>query len=294
MDRFTALEVFSETVKRGSISAAAEHLGLSRAMASRYLALLEEWTGARLLHRTTRKLSLTIAGEQALIMCGEIRQVAGNLALLGPDSAAKPRGKLRLTSNSIFAEYCLTELLVRFLNEQPEIQVDLNVLDRTVDLAEEGIDLAIRVSAALDPNLYARKLGDCSSILCASAAYLDKNGVPDTLTDLKAHNCLAYSYFGQSVWNFSQNGETVSVPVSGNLSTNEAAILLRATRLGAGIAILPLFAVAGEIQSGNLVPLLQDYRVERLTVSAVYLTHKQMPQAQRALIDYLVENLRLP
>ncbi|NAT78333.1 LysR family transcriptional regulator [Dickeya dadantii] len=294
MDRFTALEVFLETVKRGSISAAAEHLGLSRAMASRYLALLEEWTGARLLHRTTRKLSLTIAGEQALIVCGEIKQMAGNLAELGPDSIAKPKGKLRLASNSIFAEFCLTELLLNFLSLQPEIQVELNVVDRTVDLAEEGIDLAIRVSSALDPNLYARKLGYCSSVLCASAAYLKKNGCPDSLNDLKEHNCLTYTYFGQSVWRFSKNGEMINLPVSGNLSTNEAVVLLRATILGAGIAILPRFAVEREIKSGSLVPILTDYAVERLTVSAVYLTHKKMPLAQRVLIDYLVDNLQLP
>lgn len=294
MDRFTALEVFSETVKRGSISAAAEHLGLSRAMASRYIALLEEWTGARLLHRTTRKLSLTIAGEQALIVCGEIKQMTDNLAVLGPDSVARPRGKLRLTSNSIFAQFCLTELLINFLAVQPDIQVDLNVADRTVDLAEEGIDLAIRVSGELDPNLYARKLGDCSSVVCASAAYLQKNGAPASLSDLKTHNCLSYTYFGQSVWRFSKDGEALNVPVSGNLSTNEAAILLRATLLGAGIAILPLFAVENEIASGRLVALLPDYTADRLTVSAVYLTHKQMPLAQRVLIDYLVDHLQLP
>lgn len=294
MDRFTALEVFSETVKRGSISAAAEHLGLSRAMASRYIAFLEEWTGARLLHRTTRKLSLTVAGEQALIVCGEIKQMAGNLAELGPDSVAKPKGKLRLASNSIFAEFCLTELLLNFLSLQPEIQVDLNVVDRTVDLAEEGIDLAIRVSSALDPNLYARNLGYCSSVICASADYLEKNGCPTNLSDLKEHNCLTYTYFGQSVWRFSKNGEMINFPVSGNLSTNEAAVLLRATIFGAGIAILPLFAVEREIKAGSLVPILTDYTVERLTVSAVYLTHKKMPLAQSVLIDYLVDNLRLP
>ncbi|MCL6379482.1 LysR family transcriptional regulator [Pectobacterium brasiliense] len=294
MDRFTALEVFSETVKRGSISAAAEHLGLSRAMASRYIAFLEEWTGARLLHRTTRKLSLTVAGEQALIVCGEIKQMAGNLAELGPDSVAKPKGKLRLASNSIFAEFCLTELLLNFLSLQPEIQVDLNVVDRTVDLAEEGIDLAIRVSSALDPNLYARNLGYCSSVICTSADYLEKHGCPTNLSDLKEHNCLTYTYFGQSVWRFSKNGEMINLPVSGNLSTNEAAVLLKATIFGAGIAILPLFAVEREIKAGSLVPILTDYTVERLTVSAVYLTHKKMPLAQRVLIDYLVDNLRLP
>lgn len=294
MDRIKALEVFSETVKRGSITAAAEHLGLSRAMASRYITLMEEWTGSRLLHRTTRRLSLTVAGEQALLLCQEIRALADGLATLGPGIASVPRGKLKITSNSIFAEFCLTGLILDFLASYPEIQVDLQVVDRTVDLAEEGIDLAIRVSSSLAPNLYARNLGHCSSVLCASRDYLDKHGTPVSLSDLKNHNCLTYTYFGHSVWRFHRDNDVVSLPVSGSISTNEAAILLRATRMGAGIAVLPLFAVEQELAAGRLVPLLPEYELDRLEVSAVYLSHKKMPLAQRVLIDYLVEHLRLP
>ncbi|MDW8845045.1 LysR family transcriptional regulator [Erwinia sp. MMLR14_017] len=294
MDKIKALEVFSETVKRGSISAAAEHLGLSRAMASRYITLMEEWTGSRLLHRTTRKLSLTVAGEQALLLCQDIRALTDGLAAMSPDIVSVPKGKLKVTSNSIFAEYCLTGLIIDFLAVHPEIQVDLQVVDRTVDLAEEGIDLAIRISSSLAPNLYARNLGYCSSVLCASRDYLNKHGTPDSLNDLKNHNCLTYTYFGQSMWRFHQESDIVNLPVTGSISTNEAAILLRATKMGAGIAILPLFAVEQDIAAGRLVGLLPDYSLDRLTVSAVYLSRKKMPPAQRVLIDYLVEHLRLP
>ncbi|MEE9685020.1 LysR family transcriptional regulator [Lelliottia amnigena] len=294
MDRVTAMEVFSETVKRGSISAAAEHLGLSRAMASRYIALMEEWTGSRLLHRTTRRLSLTVAGEQALLLCQDIRTLTDGLAAMGPGSVSVPKGKLKITSNSIFAEFCLTELLVDFLIAYPEIQVDLQIMDRTVDLAEEGIDLAIRTSSILAPNLYARNLGYCSSVLCASHAYLDKHGTPGSLSDLKHHNCLTYTYFGQSAWRFHKESDIVNLPVTGSISTNEAAILFKATKLGAGVAMLPLYAVEQELAAGRLVALLPEYELDRLSVSAVYLSHKKMPQAQRVLIDYLVEHLRLP
>ena len=294
MDRFTALQVFSETVKRGSISAAAEHLGLSRAMASRYIALMEEWTGSRLLHRTTRRLSLTVPGEQALLLCHDILALTDGLAALDPGIVSAPRGKLKITSNSIFAEFCLTDLIIDFLAAYPEIQVDLQVADRTVDLAEEGIDLAIRVSSSIAPNLYARNLGHCSSVLCASKVYLDKHGAPGGLSDLKNHNCLTYTYFGQSVWRFHKDNDVVSLPVTGSVSTNEAAILLKATKIGAGIAILPLFAVEHELMTGRLVTLLPEYELDRLEVSAVYLSHKKMPLVQRVLIDYLVSHLRLP
>lgn len=294
MDRITALEVFSETVERGSISAAAEHLGLSRAMASRYINLMEEWTGSRLLHRTTRSLSLTVAGEQALLICRDIRTLTDGLAEMGPGIVSAPRGKLKITSNSIFAEFCLTGLILDFLTTYPEIHVDLQVTDRNIDLAEEGIDLAIRVSSSLATHLYARHLGQCSSVLCASPAYLEKYGKPTSLSDLKKHNCLTYAYFGHRVWRFHRDNELVSLPVAGSISTNEASILLKATKMGAGIAILPLFSVEQELTTGRLIALLPEYELDKLAVSAVYLSHKKMPLAQRVLIDYLVEHLRLP
>lgn len=293
MDRITALIVFAETAKRGSITAAAEHLGLSRAMASRYIALMEEWTGSRLLHRTTRKLSLTVAGEQALLLCQEIRTLVDGLTAMGPGITAVPRGKLKVTADALLAECCLTGMLIDFLQIYPEIEVNLQVTGRSLDLAEEGIDLAIRIAATLAPALYARHLGYCSSVLCASKAYLDKQGTPGSLRELQDHNCLTYSCFGHA-WRFHPENEVIDLPVTGSISTNEAAILLKAVKMGGGMAVLPLFAVQEEIAAGRLVRLLPEYEPDRLAVSAVYLTQKKMPQAQRVLIDYLVKHLRLP
>ncbi|MBK4769885.1 MAG: hypothetical protein FT726_09425 [Pantoea sp. Morm] len=139
-------------------------------------------------------------------------------------------------------------------------------MDRTVDLAEDGIDLAIRTSSSLAPNLYARNLGHCSSVLCASRAYLDNHGTPRSLSDLKNHNCLTYTYFGQSTWRFHKESDIVSLPVTGSISTNEAAILFKATKMGAGIAILPLYAAEQELAAGGLVALLPEYDLDRLSV----------------------------
>lgn len=157
MDRLTAAAVFLETVARGSISAAANHLDMSRAMATRYVGLMEEWAGARLLHRTTRKLSLTSAGEQLVPVCKQMLSLSGEIASLSVQADDVPRGLVRVTASSIFAEYCLTDLLTAFQREHPGVCIDLQISDRTTNLAEDGIDLAIRVTKELDPGVIARR-----------------------------------------------------------------------------------------------------------------------------------------
>ena len=291
MDRLTAAKVLLETVARGSISAAAAHLGLSRAMATRYIAAMEDWAGARLLHRTTRKLSLTAAGEQALALCKDLLALARDVGELGAPAESAPKGLLRITASSIFAEYCLNDALQAFLQAHPAVAIDLQIVDRTTNLAEDGIDLAIRVTQTLDPNLIARRLGDVRSVVCASPAYLAAHGTPLNVRDLSAHNCLTYAYYGRSLWHFTVAGEVIMVPVSGNFSTNEASIVMRAAQQGAGIALLPQFAAAQAIERGQLVPLLPDAEIETLGVFAVYLSRQHLPAALRAVIDFLAQAL---
>lgn len=288
MDRIVAAEVLVETVARGSISSAAEHMKISRAMASRYLAAMEEWAGVRLLHRTTRKLSLTAAGEEIILTCRDLLALARDVSSAASTLDGSPSGGLRVAASSIFAEYYLADALVEFLAHRPAMSVDLQVVDRTVNLAEDGIDLAVRITNTPDPQLIARKLGECPSIICASPAYLKARGVPKQIQDLSAHNCLTYAYFGQSHWRFNSSEGEQSVFVQGNFSTNEAMILMRAVLAGAGVAMLPKFAVSKAVAEGRLVELLPDCRVESLGVYAMYLSRNQMPRSLRALIDYLV------
>jgi DNA-binding transcriptional LysR family regulator len=157
-----------------------------------------------------------------------------------------------------------------------------------VNLVDERIDLAIRTSNDLDPNLIARRLTVCRSLICAAPAYLREHPAPQRIEDLSQHNCLTHSYFGKSLWHFEFGGEQVSVPVQGNISANEASTLLRATLAGAGVAMLPTYQAGVHIHSGELVRLLPQAEPRQMNVYAVYASRKHMPTALRSLLDFLV------
>lgn len=291
MDRLTAARVFVEVVERGSQTAAAEHLEMSRAMVSRYLGELEAWVGARLLHRTTRKLSLTGLGEQLLPRCRDMLAVADDLHSAGQRASDNPSGTLRIASSQSFAQAWLARAVAAFVERYPGVTVDLQVSSQAVNLVEERIDLAVRITNQLDPNLIARRLATCHSVLCAAPAYLARHGTPQTPQELIRHNCLTYAYFGRSLWQFSHAGEPINVPVGGSISANESTVLLEATLAGAGISLQPLYSAAPLLRSGELLALLPGYAVEALGIHALYGSRRQMLPALRALLDFLVERL---
>ncbi|WP_353632785.1 LysR family transcriptional regulator [Pseudomonas vranovensis] len=289
MDRLTAMRVFVSVVDLGSQSAAAEHLDLSRPVVSRYLAELEDWVGARLMQRTTRRLSLTAAGQETLPRCRQMLELAGDLqaAVSAPNDA--PRGELRISVSTSFGQAQLMDALADYVKRYPGVKIDLQMLDRTVNLVDERIDLAIRTSNDLDPNLIARRLSVCRSVICASPAYLREHPVPEQVQDLARHNCLTHSYFGRSLWHFDVEGEVVSVPVQGNISANEAMTLQRAALASAGIAMLPTYQTAAALRSGELVLLLPKARPQELNLTAVYTSRKHMPATLRSMLDFLSE-----
>jgi DNA-binding transcriptional LysR family regulator len=286
------MRVFVTVVDLGSQSAAADHLELSRPVVSRYLAELEEWVGARLMHRTTRKLSLTAAGTETLPRCRQMLDLSSDMqaAVSEPDDA--PRGLLRISVSTSFGQAQLADAMAEYVKRYPGVSIDLQMLDRTVNLVDERIDLAIRTSNDLDPNLIARRLTVCRSVICASPAYLRQHPVPQRVEELSQHNCLTHSYFGKSLWHFEQDGEQVSVPVQGNISANEASTLLRATMAGAGISMLPSYQARVHIHSGELVRLLPDAEPRQMNIYAVYASRKHMPATLRSMLDFLV--LRFP
>ena len=286
------MRVFVTVVDLGSQSAAADHLDLSRPVVSRYLAELEDWVGARLLHRTTRKLSLTAAGGETLPRCRQLLDLCGDMqaAVSEPDDA--PRGLLRLSVSTSFGQAQLAAAIAEYVKLYPLVTVDLQMLDRTVNLVDERIDLAIRTSNDLDPNLIARRLTVCRSVVCATPAYLREHPAPQKVEDLARHNCLTHSYFGKSLWHFEENGEHVSVPVHGNITANEASTLMRVTLAGAGVAMLPSYQAGELIRSGELVRLLPHAEPRQMNIYAVYASRKHMPSALRSLLDFLV--LRFP
>lgn len=286
------MRVFVTVVDLGSQSAAADHLDLSRPVVSRYLAELEDWVGARLLHRTTRKLSLTAAGGETLPRCRQLLDLCGDMqaAVSEPDDA--PRGLLRLSVSTSFGQAQLGAAIAEYVKRYPLVTVDLQMLDRTVNLVDERIDLAIRTSNDLDPNLIAWRLTVCRSVVCATPAYLREHPAPQKVEDLARHNCLTHSYFGKSLWHFEENGEHVSVPVHGNITANEASTLMRVTLAGAGVAMLPSYQAGELIRSGELVRLLPHAEPRQMNIYAVYASRKHMPSALRSLLDFLV--LRFP
>lgn len=289
MDKFTAMQVFVAVVDRGSQSAAADALALSRPVVSRYLAELEAWAGARLLHRTTRRLSLTAAGEELLPRCRQVLASVDDMQAAVATSDDAPRGLLRLTVSTSFGQAQLAAAVAAYVQRHPAVSVDMVMLDRAVNLIDERIDLAIRITNDLDPNLIARRLTVCRSVVCASPAYLQTHAAPRQVEDLSRHNCLTHSYFGKSLWHFERQGEPVAVAVSGNISSNETPSLVQAALAGAGIAMVPTYLAAPLVRSGQLVALLPNATPRTLAIHAVCTSRRHMPAALRSMLDFLAE-----
>lgn len=294
MDRITAMHVFVEVVERGSLTAAAEALEMSRAMVTRYLAEVERWLGARLLHRTTRRISLTAPGEAALLRFRQMLAIGdelhGELATDNPE----PHGLIRVTASVSFGQIHLAAAVADFVKRHPLTRVELLLVDRVVNLVEERVDIAVRISRAIDPALIARWLAPCRSVLCAAPSYLAERGTPTTADELAGHNCLTHHYVGKSVWQLQRDGRAIAVAVGGNISANEASLLLEAVRAGAGIAMLPTYQIAPLLRSGELVEVLPEYDVEGLGIHAVYASRRQLPTIMRSFLDFLVERFASP
>lgn len=289
MDRITAAKVFVTVAERGSLTQAADHLEMSTAMVSRYLVSLEDWLGARLLHRTTRRVTLTDAGQLALPSCRQLLETADDVKQIAGNLSQEPRGRLRLTSALSFAEAQLAPALVEYQQRYPQVKIALTTTDLGVNLAADQIDLAVRISNALEPTLIARQLATCRSVLCASPAYLLLHGAPATLDELPRHRCLVHALVSATQFRFRQGNKILEPAVDVGFTTNETAILRRALLSGGGIGILPTYYVGEDIRRGDLLPLLKDYQLETLGIHAVFLSRQHQPLALRLLVDFLAE-----
>lgn len=294
MDRFIATQVFVEVADRGSLTAAAEQLEMSTAMVSRYVVALEDWFGARLLHRTTRKVTLTDAGLAALPSCRQLLELAQDARSLAAERSREPAGLLRITSAGSFADAQLTAALVDFQALYPQVDIALTVADKATDLVAERVDLAVRITNQLAPSLIARPLALCRSVLCASPAYLAKHGTPHTLEELSQHRCIAHAFGAGASYRFmrqqpGQSDEVKEVPVRFGFYTNETAILRRAVQSGAGIGMLPTYYVGDDLKSGRLMQLLPNEHPEAFGIYAVYLSRQHQPLALRLLVDFLAK-----
>lgn len=290
MDRVIAAQVYNRICELGSLSAAARALGISRPMVSRYLEQMERWAGTRLIHRSTRKLTLTSAGEQVLQKTRNLSRLSQEIE----DQSSKdtPTGTLRVACAHFTAMQIVAPVLPAFLARYPALRVEMDVNNHPVSLVGERIDVAIRITDNPEPGMIARRLGECRSVLCASPGYLDINGTPQTLEALAQHNCLHYSFFAGQSWNFlTTGGEMVSVAVSGNLSASISALLLEAAINHCGIAMLPESEAQSAIDSGLLVCVLPALTPKPLAIYGIYQSRDFQPAAQRVFLDELVRSL---
>jgi DNA-binding transcriptional LysR family regulator len=198
-------------------------------------------------------------------------------------------GRLRISSSPSFADAQLTAALLDFQKDHPQVEVELIVADRPVDLVEERIDLTVRITNTLDDQLVARKLATCRSVLCASPGYIDQHGGPVKPEALTDHNCVTHAYGNRAEYRLRGSEGLVTVPVKGILSSNETAVLRQAALAGAGIAMLPTYYVADDLQKGALVALLPGHEPEALGIHAVYLSRRFQPLALRLLVEWLAE-----
>ncbi len=291
MDHLTDIAVFVRVVERGSFTRAADELQLSRAVVSKYLSRLEERLGARLLNRTTRRLSLTEAGAALF----EASRGAIERIVEAEDTVARfqkaPRGRLGVSAPMGFGILHLGAAVADFLKVHPEVTLDLRLDDRFVNLVEERVDLAIRIGRLTDSSLVARKLSSACSVVCASPAYLAENGEPEVPEDLATHNCLQYAYLSSAnVWRFTgPDGRDIPVAVTGNVRANNGLFEREAAIAGLGILMTPSFYVSDAVRAGRLRRILPRYRLPDLGIHAVYPQREHVPPKVRAFVDFLAE-----
>ncbi|WP_244629715.1 LysR family transcriptional regulator [Martelella limonii] len=290
LDRIIAAEVFIETVERGSATAAAEALGMSRAMASRYLAAMEDWAGTRLLHRSTRHMSLSTAGERALVRCRKLVEIANGISGQASDDGT-PQGQLRVAMPGMLADVIFLPMAPDFASRYPKVSIDLQVTDRLVDLVQDRIDVSLRISGSLDSAVIARRLGGVKSVLCAAPALISRIGLPEAPEALAACPCVTFAQFGGGSWTLSGPGRTARIEVDGPLQTNETLILARAALEGLGVVMLPVFAARPYIASGELVHVLPEWEPLALSLYAIYASRRHLPAATRAFIDFIAEKI---
>lgn len=289
MDRLAAIQVFLSLAETESFTATADKLELSRPMVTRAIGEMEEWLNARLFQRTTRKVSLTEAGKQAVVFCQKIANLQQELEQEMAAQSGELRGVLRISSNASFGASHLVQVMNAFLNAHPKLQIQLDLSDKVINLLEERIDLAIRFSNNPEPNLVARKLAECHSLLVATPNYLAQYGEPKTPEDLKQHRYLAHANINRKEWRFTQNGQEISLELTSQITTNDTMTLLNAVLADGGVAMLPKYLLGDYLATGSLKPILTDWQLPTYTVYALYPSRHKLPMAVRMLLDYLVE-----
>lgn len=291
MDKYTEMAVFSKAAELGSFSAAARDLDLTPSAVSKLITRLEDRLGARLFQRTTRKLNLTAEGiafrDRCASILGDIQQAEDAVMALHD----KVNGTLRVTAISAFARIQMIKLMPEFMAKYPDLRVELELSEREVDLVGESVDIAVLMSEGLtDESLVSRRLAINRRIICASPEYLARHGTPTTPDDLLDHNCLTHSSLQPyNDWEFNEQNGIRVLRVKGNFHSNSASALYEAVKAGIGIARLATFLVHPDIDSGKLVPILEDHTHNGASILLAYPHRRHLSNKVRAFADFMVE-----
>ena len=287
--------VFAKVVELRSFSLTARRLGISRSAASKHVTRLEQALGARLLNRTTRKLSLTEPGHAAYAHCARIAAEVEASEASVQRFVSRPKGLLRVSAPSAFGRLHLVPILPEYLTRHPDVAIDLVLSDRLVDLVEERFDIAIQSSPLTPANLIRRDIAPIRWAVCAAPRYLQKiappRGEPD---DLRRHNCIFYASAAVrgDAWTLSRKGETIRVTVNGNFRANNSEAVRDAAVRGLGLALLPTFAMWQDLTSGALVRVLPDWVAHGTfgsSLTAYFIADRQLTPKIRTLVDFLAE-----
>ena len=288
MDRLTSLTAFVRVVDSGGFSAAGRRLNMSTTMVSNHIQALEDRLGARLLNRTTRKVSLTEVGKAYYDRCTQILAEIEQADEVAGALQSKPRGTLRIYTATHIVQF-IAPVVAEFLKLYPEVKVDLTIGERTIDMIDEGFDLAIRLTPPPDSSLIVRSLATWRHVLCCSPGYIEQHGPLQQLSELADHNCLRHALYPyEDEWRFVDRNDTpASVRVSGNLISNSGETLRTSVLQGVGIWLAAGFLIADDLKSGRLVRILPEYRPVEFAMNAVYPHRHHLSAKVRSFIDLL-------
>jgi DNA-binding transcriptional LysR family regulator len=292
MDKFREMQAFAAVAEQGSFVRAAEVLGSSKAAVSRYVADLEARLGVRLMQRTTRRLTLTTEGHLFLERCrdalGQIEDAENEVQL----ASTVPRGLVRANVPVTFGNLHLAPLWGEFLARYPQVELDITLADRVVDLVEEGYDLAVRIGRLASSTLISRQVAADQAVLCAAPAYLERHGWPRELADLEQHHTIGYSYLSTGDrWVFQGAEGEASVRVRPRLRANSGDTCRAAALAGQGIIQQPTFLIGEDLRAGRLVPILPQWQGAEFGIHLVYPSRRFLPPKMRVLLAFLAERL---
>lgn len=294
MDVLSDMQVFIQVVESNSFSAAGRKLRMSAALVSSRIARLEGHLAIRLLNRTTRKVSVTDAGQVYYQDCIDILRRVEEAESRLSDETGVARGVLRVTASNFFGQHYIAHIIPGFLQENPNIRVQLQITDRLVDLLAEGVDLAVRASVMQDSNFKTRILAPSERCIVAAPGYLEKHGTPQTPHDLVDHNCLLLRFPGsrQFRWRFKEGDDTYELDISGTLDSDNSNVLKDWAIGGTGLVLKSIWEVEQEIREGRLKIVLADYMPKDEFLHVVYPYERHVPPKVRLFIDYLVDKMK--